>query len=44
MPSGPSHLAPLAAFSSPDEHRAAGAVKIALVECERFADPQPSGV
>src|SRR5947209_20318078 len=34
------NLAPLATFPSPNEHRAAGAVEVALVECERFADPQ----
>jgi hypothetical protein len=34
-------LAPLAAFPASDEHRAAAAVKIALLESERFADPQP---
>src|SRR4030081_3839544 len=34
-------LAPLAAFPSPDEHGAAAAIKIALLESERFADPQP---
>src|SRR5881397_623271 len=34
-------LAPLAAFPSPDEHRATAAVEIALLESERFADPQP---
>src|SRR5437764_14598502 len=33
-------LAALAAFPSPDEHRAAAAVKVALLESERFADPQ----
>jgi hypothetical protein len=36
-----SNLAPLAAFSSPNEHRAPGAVKVTLLEGERFADPQP---
>jgi hypothetical protein len=34
-------LASLAAFPAPDEHGAAAAVKIALLESERFADPQP---
>src|SRR5437867_2779250 len=33
-------LAPLATFPSPDEHRAASAVKIALLERERLADSQ----
>jgi hypothetical protein len=35
------NLAPLAAFPSPNKHRAAGAVKVTLVEGERFTDPQP---
>jgi hypothetical protein len=35
------NLAPLAAFPSSDEHRATATVKIALLESERFADPQP---
>src|SRR5213078_3197263 len=33
--------APPATFPSPDEHRATAAVKIALLESERLADPQP---
>jgi hypothetical protein len=41
MPSGPSRLSALAAFAAPNEHGAAAAVKIALLEGERFADPQP---
>jgi hypothetical protein len=35
------NLAPLAAFPSPNENRAAAAVKVTLLESERFADPQP---
>src|SRR5947209_851682 len=41
MPSDPSHLATLTAFPAPNEHGAAVAVKVALLESERFADPQP---
>ena len=40
MPNGPSDLSALAALSTPDEHSAAGAVEVALLEQERFADPQ----
>jgi hypothetical protein len=41
MPSGPFRLAALAALPAAHKDRAAGAVQIALIEIERFADPQP---
>src|SRR5207253_5158789 len=34
-------LAALAALPMPDEHSATGAVEVALLESERFADPKP---
>jgi len=34
-------LSALAALPTPDEHSAAGAVEVALLEHERLADPQP---
>ena len=37
-----SDLSALAALSTPDEHRAAGAVQVAFLESERFADPKAS--
>jgi len=41
MPSGPSRLLAACRLSSPNEHGAAAAIKIALLERERFTDPQP---
>jgi hypothetical protein len=35
------YLASLTAFSTADKDRAASRVEIALLKCERFADPQP---
>jgi hypothetical protein len=33
-------LSPLAAFTAPNEHSASAAVEIALLQSERFADPE----
>ena len=42
MPTGPSQPRGVAALAVPDEDRAARSVKVALVQIECFADPQPA--